>query len=303
MRLTLIAAVGVLMALPSTISLRAGQQTDLAVTLPANATGRPPAAVVIENQSLADGLRAEGVATVAVASDISASVAAITQLRNDPRFSTITIIGPGTVSAEAARTARADGFWSTAGGAPGPASSVIASLAATTTPDARAIAAWIRELRPVRHPATQRASLRDTVVADLGGSRITIEYGGPSKRNRTIWGTLVPWGRWWMPGADEATVITNAVPIVIGTLAVPAGEHTLYTMPGADEFTLIINNAVGVFHTEYFQARDLGRVPMAKSPVAEPVERLTFAFETNSAGLVLKMLWDDRQYSVPVTLR
>lgn len=294
---SLFTALAVLAAVP----LRSQQPAGDTLQMPANGGGRVPAAVVLNNSGLADALRAEGVATIAVAADLNTSVAAITQLRNDPRVATVTVIGPAVTVADAARTARADGFWATSGVAPDIHSVVIASHAASTAPDARAIAAFIRGLRPVKHPMTQRGSLRDTTVAELDGGRVTIEYGRPSKRGRTIWGALVPWGHWWMPGADEATVITNAKDIHIGTLAVPAGEHTLYAMPADDQFTLIVNNAVGQFHTEYPANRDLGRVPMTKGPTREPMERMAFALTPAQGGLALKLIWDDREYAVVVT--
>lgn len=287
-------------AISATLQSRQAEQSPL--VMPANGTGRVPAAIVIADRGLADAVRAEGIATTVVDGSVPAAVAAITAVRNDVRAITVTVIGPGAVAMDAARTARADAVWSTAGGTPGVESAVIKSTAATST-DAKAIAAWIRALTPIRHPTTQRASLRDTTVVEIGDTRITIEYGRPSKRGRMIWGALVPWGRWWMPGADESTVITNSKPIRIGTLDVPAGEHTLYTMPSDGEFMLIINNVVGQFHTEYAPNRDLGRVVMTKVATVEPMERMAFMLTPASTGAVLKLVWDDREYSVPVTVR
>jgi hypothetical protein len=106
-----------------------------------------------------------------------------------------------------------------------------------------------------------------------------------------------------MPGADEATVITNSTAIRIGTLGVPAGEHTLYSLPGDDEFLLIVNNEVGQYHTSYSAIRDLGRVAMTKTAVAEPVERMTYGLVPAAGSLTLTLTWDDRQYSVPVTVK
>ncbi len=281
--------------------MAAHQTQEPALVMPSAGAGRSPAAIVLgSNAALVDSLHADGIATLTAAADLAEASAAISRLRNDPRVITVTIIGPGGIAAPAARTARADAFVSTAGVAPDINSRVIASLVSA---DAHAIAAFIRGLTPVRHPATQRASLRDTAVADLAGARITIEYGRPSKRGRAIWGALVPWGRWWMPGADEATVITNAAAIQIGTLNVPAGEHTLYALPADTDFTLIVNNDVGQFHTEYRPDHDLGRVVMTKSPVTELVERMTYGLASVPGGLTLKLTWDDRQYAVPVTLR
>ena len=133
-----------------------------------------------------------------------------------------------------------------------------------------------------RRPTAQRVSLRDTVLGEVDGVRLAIEYGRPSKRGRVIWGTLVPWGGWWMPGADEATTLTTSGAIAFGDLVVPAGEYTLYTTPAASDFALMINRDTGQYHTVYNPNRNLGRVPMTMAQTAEPVERLTFAIESHA---------------------
>jgi len=155
-----------------------------------------------------------------------------------------------------------------------------------------------------RRPATQRASLRDTVLGDVDGAHFAIEHGRPSKRGRVIWGNLVSFSRWWMPGADEATTLTTSAPIAFGELVVPAGEYTLYTAPGEKEFALIINRETGQYHTTYNASLDLGRIPMTMNKTAEPVEKLTFAIEPRpGGGGVIKLSWDDREYVAAFAVR
>jgi hypothetical protein len=128
---------------------------------------------------------------------------------------------------------------------------------------------------------------------------MSMEYGRPSKRGRVIWGTLVPFGRWWMPGADEATTLTTSMPIAFGSLNVPAGDYTIYTQPAETTFQLIINKATGVFHTVYHAEQDLGRVEMQRTTPASPVEQLTVVIEAREGGGALKLTWDDREYVAP----
>jgi hypothetical protein len=149
-----------------------------------------------------------------------------------------------------------------------------------------------------------RASPHETHDFTIDGSTITIEYGRPYKRGRQIWGGLNPWGRWWMPGADEATIISTAHPLVIGGLMVPEGRHTLYMWVDPDAPKLIINNQVGQFHTVYNANRDLGRIDLTLRKLSEPVEQLTFAIDPRpEGGGTLKLIWDDREYSVPFTIK
>ena len=146
-----------------------------------------------------------------------------------------------------------------------------------------------------------RVSARGTVDAVVDGISITLEYGRPTKRGRLIWGGLVPWGKWWMPGADETTSIVTSAPLDVATLHVPAGTHTIYAIPDVSRFELIINNQTGQFHTVYHPDRDLGRVPMVMTKLDEPVELMTFVVTSHpSGGGVLALRWDDREYPVKV---
>ena len=215
---------------------------------------------------------------------------AVTHLRNDIRFSTITVAGDAAGSAIAAigaRVARADTSTAFTLEAPAPVMKAVRDLDLPGAP------------KPRRNPG-QRASLRDTTIRTVDGARISIEYGRPSKRNRVIWGNLVKWGGWWMPGADEATTLTTNRPLTFGSLAVPAGDYTLYTHPGEEVFTLAVNSETGQFHTVYHPDRDLGRVTMTKEAADPVVERLTFTIEERpGGGGALKLIWDERAYVVP----
>jgi Protein of unknown function (DUF2911) len=149
-----------------------------------------------------------------------------------------------------------------------------------------------------------RVSPRGTVQAQVDGASIAMEYGRPSKKGRVIWGALVPWNHWWMPGADESTTITTDAALTFaGTLTMPAGVHSIYTLPGPDEFKLIIVNETGLFHTQYHPDRDLGRVGMTLKKLTESVEQLTFVVEPREGGGAFKLVWDDREYSVPFVVK
>ncbi len=236
-------------------------------------------------------------------------------LRNDERFPTVTVFGEGAglqAAVIGARAARADGVVTR--GEAGEAAQEIARLVAKTTAldtgqaagDAARIAAFARSV-PVlgrrgttaARPATARRSPRHVILSTIGSVRVGIEWGQPQKRGREIWGNLVPWNEISMPGADEATTITTNGPLVIGSLAVPAGDHTFYVLPAPDRFQLIISNDVGQFHTVRDLSRELGRVDMSLATRSEAVEGLTFALEPNGPTGTLKLIWDTRDTPFP----
>lgn len=150
----------------------------------------------------------------------------------------------------------------------------------------------------------QRVSPHETVSAVIGGKKVTIEYGRPSKKGREIFGKLVPYDQVWRAGADEATTLTTEGDLMIGSLHVPAGTYALFTIPGASEWTLVVNKTAkqwGAF--KYDANTDLGRVQMKASKTPSTVETftITLASKGGSNG-ELAMSWDNAMASIPVMM-
>jgi hypothetical protein len=144
----------------------------------------------------------------------------------------------------------------------------------------------------------------------VGGAEIEIDYGTPLKRGRDVFGTVVRWGELWRTGANRATHFSTSRALVLGdpaagpTLEVPAGEYTLFSIPAEDGGVLIVNRQTGQNGTSHDPARDLGRVPMRRVTLPEPVERFTIEADPagDSAG-VLRLIWDTTEFRVPFIVR
>jgi DUF2911 family protein len=146
-----------------------------------------------------------------------------------------------------------------------------------------------------------RVSPHESVTGRVGDATLTITYGRPSMRGRTIFGALVPYDRVWCPGADEATTLDSDRPLQVGTLRVPPGPHTIWMLPTADAWTLVVSKEPSGFHTRYNAGADLGRVPLTRETLAAPVERLTFAVTpTPDGGGAIAMSWETTKVSIPV---
>ena len=145
-----------------------------------------------------------------------------------------------------------------------------------------------------------RLSPHESVGGTVDGAQLTIVYGRPSMRGRTIFGGLVPYGRVWCPGADEATTLSSTQDLRLGDLRVPAGPHTIWILPTADRWTLVVSREASGFHTRYHPDRDLGRVELLKRAIPAPVEPLTFAIaEAAGGGGVISMSWEGTEASIP----
>lgn len=136
----------------------------------------------------------------------------------------------------------------------------------------------------------------------VGGATLTVDYGRPAMRGREVWGALVPWGQVWRTGANLATHLTTDRDLVVGGLAVPAGRYTLYSVPAPDGGVLIINRQTGQGGTTYDAAQDLGRVPLTRTALAEPVELFTITVDPTPTGGALRLQWDRTELSVPFTV-
>lgn len=137
---------------------------------------------------------------------------------------------------------------------------------------------------------------------NIAGANISIEYGRPFLKGRTIGKNLVPYGQVWRAGADEATTLKSDKPLVFGNLTVPAGTHTLFVLPAADKWVLIVNKQTGQWGTAYEAGQDLGRVDMSLGKPASVVEQHTIAIAPQAGGGVLQIAFGSVQASVPFTV-
>lgn len=146
-------------------------------------------------------------------------------------------------------------------------------------------------------------STRDTVTASAGGASLWIDYGRPSKRGRTIFGTVVPFGELWRTGANAATQFRTDKSLEMGGIVVPAGFYTLWTIPSPGGWKLIVNSETGITGTAHNAAKDLFTLDMNVSALSEPVERFTIRAEPTADGGVIHMEWDTTRASIPFTVK
>jgi hypothetical protein len=157
--------------------------------------------------------------------------------------------------------------------------------------------------RDAAHQGMGALSPRDSVVADVGGAHLSVDYGRPFKRGRVIFGNVVPWGEVWRTGANAATGFTTTRDLQIGGTTVPAGRYTLWSLPTQQGWKLIVNKQTGQWGTEYDAAQDLARIDMRTRKLAAPVEAFTVNLDRDGQGGVLRLQWDDTEAFVPVVVR
>jgi hypothetical protein len=177
------------------------------------------------------------------------------------------------------------------------------------------IAAVVLGALPLLAQPKPRVSPQETIAADIDGNNVKIVYCRPYSKDpksgeiRKIWGKLVPYGKVWRTGANEATLLTTAQPIVLGGMEIPAGTYSLFTLPveeGASK--LIINKKTGQWGVPYKEAdeaaNELARIDMKKGTLNKTVDQFTMAIEKNpDGGGFIKLMWENTQFSVPFTVK
>ena len=122
-------------------------------------------------------------------------------------------------------------------------------------------------------------SQRGGVMQNVAFTTISIEYGRPTARGRTLFGALVPWDSVWHPGADAATELVISKDIQLEGREVKAGTYTIWLIPRASgTWTFILSRAIGVPHTPYpGVGRDAFRADV-KPDSGSHLETLTWMF-------------------------
>jgi tetratricopeptide (TPR) repeat protein len=105
-----------------------------------------------------------------------------------------------------------------------------------------------------------RASQRQAISQTVGDTEISIVYHRPNVNKRDVWSELVPFGKVWRTGANEATVFEVSNDVTINGQKLPKGKYSLYSIPNKDEWTIIFNKTWDQWGTIYKAEEDALRV-------------------------------------------
>lgn len=136
------------------------------------------------------------------------------------------------------------------------------------------------------------------------GKTITTSYSSPRMRGRKIFAAdgLVPYGKPWRAGAQEATTFETTANLEVDGKSVPAGNYTIFALPNADQWKLIISKKTGEWGIPYpGEQYELGRYDMKVSSLPSPVENFTISYTPHGNTCTLQMEWATTRASVDLT--
>lgn len=150
-------------------------------------------------------------------------------------------------------------------------------------------------------------SLSPEAVADFSqnGLVVRVKYCSPARKGRLIFGrlqdeALVPYGRVWRTGANEATVITFSENVRVANTPIKAGTYSLWTVPGPAHWQIVLNEETGQWGTQYNDGLDIARVEVPIRVQPKPVENFKIYFEEKNQGTEMILSWEHTEAIVSI---
>jgi len=134
------------------------------------------------------------------------------------------------------------------------------------------------------------------------GKTITVNYSSPRMKGRKIFGELVPYGKVWRAGANEATTFVADTNLTVGGKDVPAGSYTIFTLPNQDSWKLIISKKTGEWGVPYpGEGDDFARIDMKVSQLPSPLENFTISFDHAGGTCTMNLDWETTRASIVIS--
>ena len=150
---------------------------------------------------------------------------------------------------------------------------------------------------------TPQPSTTQTIKQDFGVGSVELSYSRPGMKGRKIFGDLVPYGKVWRTGANNATTLQFSDSVTIGGTRIAPGKYGLLTIPDKDQWTVIISQQTDVTSpAAYQQDKDIARVTVKPVNNSAGVETFTMQFaNVKSNSTDLQIMWDNTTVNVPIT--
>jgi hypothetical protein len=161
---------------------------------------------------------------------------------------------------------------------------------------------------------------RGNATATVNGKKVTIDYGRPALKGRTLAELLkqLPPDRIWRAGENDVTMLTTEGGLSIGTATVPAGKYSVYVhAPEKGDWSLVLNKDAGIPLIKLWdkappseanklwprldgydkiKATEVARIPMRSVAVKAPVD----VFTVDLTPSTLTLSWGDKSWAVDV---
>ena len=153
---------------------------------------------------------------------------------------------------------------------------------------------------------TKAHSPEDTITYKQDGLELNVFYNRPHRKEREIFGNLVPYNEVWRTGANEATTFETNRDILVDGSPLKAGKYTLWTIPMENSWKVMFNSKMYPWGINLDE--EAYRDPRFDSLVLErPVEKtdsnleqFTITFERSGEFVNMVLAWDNTSVSLPI---
>jgi hypothetical protein len=132
-----------------------------------------------------------------------------------------------------------------------------------------------------------RASALGSLRFRVSDAELSLCYGRPVRRDRTVFGGLVPYGSLWRLGANEPTRLSITQDITLAGIPLRPGRYSLYALPRPDTWTVYVSRSTlhwGNDISAEVRSQEVGQVVVPAERLAEPVETLTVRVEDHGSS-------------------
>ncbi len=154
---------------------------------------------------------------------------------------------------------------------------------------------------------TKSFSPADTVSYENEGLNIVVNYCRPFKKDRQIFGELVPYGEVWRTGANEPTTFTLNQQVKIKNNLLEPGTYSLWTIPKEDAWTVIFNSDIPNWGVKVPSGEanrdpenDVLTVVVPAIKTQDLFEQFTISFDKLKEELDMVLMWENTLVVVPM---
>lgn len=150
---------------------------------------------------------------------------------------------------------------------------------------------------------TPAASTHATSTTTVGMTEVSVDYSRPNKRDRVIFGNLVPFGKIWRTGANANTTIEFGHDVVVGGQNLKAGKYSVFTRPGENSWEVFFFDETNNWGNSVSEDQLKHAVKTTASVKKLPYTAETFTISVDDLtynSAMLKFLWDTTLAELPI---
>ncbi|MBT1704215.1 DUF2911 domain-containing protein [Chryseosolibacter indicus] len=156
---------------------------------------------------------------------------------------------------------------------------------------------------------TKSFSPEDNIVYSQDDLSIKVFYNRPYKKERQVFGALVPYDKVWRTGANEATTFETNKDLIIEGKTLKAGKYSLWTIPRQEIWTVIFNSEYGQWginskgEANRQPEKDVLSIDVSSVQQDQIFEQFTISFEKTGEDLEMVLAWDKTLVALPITFK